>query len=138
MNTLEEKCALLAQTPQSRWYDLRFKPTVMMLLNMNETGEISLREMHAPVFERMNIHIHVFKYDGEFYFLFIEHKQEENIYECFHLERTNSSWGIDLVTSHIVISSDDDKHQETYVPSLAFSMGVNSNSEFISKLNSMF
>lgn len=135
MNTLEEKCALLAQTPQSRWFDLRFKPTVMMLLNMNETGVISLKEMHAPMFALLNYNIHVFKYDGEFYFLFIE--QKGNVYECFHLERTNSSWS-HMLSSHIVISSDDDKHQETYVPSLALSMGITSNSEFISKLNSMF
>ena len=135
MNTLEKKCAILGQTPQAQWFELRFKPTVMLLLNMNDSGEISLKEMHAPMFELMNIYTHVFKYDGEFYFLFIG--KRGNVYECFHLEKANSSWS-NILSSQIVISSDDDKHQETYVPSLALSMGVNSNSEFISKLNSMF
>ena len=71
MNKLEEKCALLARTPQVRWYDLRYKPTIQMLLNMNEEGTISLRQMNVPVFQMMNIIVYAFKYDGEFYFLFI-------------------------------------------------------------------
>jgi hypothetical protein len=135
MNTLEEKCALLAQTPQSRWYDLRFKPMALMLINMTSDGIISPKELNSPMFALMNMNIHVFKYDGEFYFLFVE--QKGTVTECFHLERTNSLIS-HMISSHIVLSSDDDKHQETYVPTLSLTMGVTSNSEFISKLNSMF
>lgn len=61
MNKLEEKCALLARTPQVRWYDLRYKPTIQMLLNMNEEGTISLRQMNVPVFQMMNIIVYAFK-----------------------------------------------------------------------------
>ncbi len=135
MNKLEEKCALLARTPQVRWYDLRYKATIQMLLNMNEEGTISLRQMNVPVFQMMNIIVYAFKYDGEFYFLFIN--QIGTTTEFFHLERTNSqiSWAL---SGHMIISSDDDPNQEMYIPSVALCMGVKGNSEFISKLKSMF
>ena len=135
MNKLEEKCALLARTPQVRWYDLRYKPTIQMLLNMNEEGTISLRQMNVPVFQLMNIIVYTFKYDGEFYFLFINQIGTKT--EFFRLERTNSqiSW---VLSGHMIISSDDDPKQEMYIPFVALFMGVKGNSEFISKLKSMF
>ena len=134
MNKLEEKCSLLAKTPQARWYDLRFKPTIQLLMNMNEDGIISLRQFDVPLFKMLNIIIYAFKYDGEFYFLFIN--QIGKVTEFYHLERTNSLYD-HMLSSHIVISSDDDPHQETYIPTVAMAMGFKSNSEFISKLKSI-
>ncbi len=135
MNQLEEKCYLLAKSPQVRWYDLRFKPTVQLLSNMETDNTISMRQLDLPLFKMMNLIIYVFKYDGEFYFLIIN--QVGRVTEFYHLERTNSSYG-NILSSHIVISSDDDPHQQTYVPIIAMNMGSKSNSDFISKLNSMF
>ena len=134
MNKLEEKCALLSRTSQARWFDLRYKPMVQLLLNMNEEGFISLKQMSFPVLQMMNIHTYAFKYDGEIYFLFVN--QVGNTTECFHLERTNSNFD-HMLSSHLILSSDDDPNEKMWLPLFAVTLGYKTNSELISKVKSM-
>ena len=111
MNTLETKCEILKQTPQTRWFDLRYKAIFMQLQNMG-LGGLPI-EAILPGASMANLLGYIFEYDNEYYFLFI-YKVGGTI-ECFHLERTNSHYG-GLLTSHIVLSSDDDPQEDTWLP----------------------
>ena len=72
MNTLEQKCAVLANTPQSLWFDMRYKALAQLLMNMEDDGLITLKEL-PPIPQLslygLNFTIGVFKYDGEYYFI---------------------------------------------------------------------
>lgn len=138
MNTLEQKCAILAQTPQSRWFDLRFKPIIQLLNNMMSSGEIKgMANVPSPVFNMLNIHVMAFKYSGKYYVLFIDKK--DNVYDCFHLETLDSRYEqfSNTLAGNIILSSDDDPKQEVYIASLALTMGAKGNQDFIAKLKTI-
>lgn len=134
MNSLESKCVVMSQTPQTKWFDYRFKPLLQLLFNMQEKGEIRMKEFSVPVFQMMNIHTIAFKFDGEYYVLL--YSQVGKVYDFFHLERTNSTYS-NILSSHIVLSSDNDPNEQTFLPMMALGMGIQSNTIFINKLNSI-
>lgn len=135
MNTLENKCAILAQTPQSRWYDLRFKPLIQLLNNMMNNGEIK-GTVNIPnhVFNMLGISIYAFKYSDKYYLLFVD--QKANVYNCFHLETPDVKYSqySSILAGNIILSSDDDPKQEVYLGTLGLTIGAKSNQDLISKL----
>lgn len=132
MNIIEQKCEILKQTPQVRWFDLRLKAILMLFEEMGMT-ELNIATIF-PMAERFNIEGCFFYYDNEFYFLLAE--KIGNTVECFHLERTNSSYGY-MLSSHIVLSSDDDPRQETFLPSLCLISKIGSTKELMQKCRSI-
>ena len=134
MNTLEQKCAVLANTPQSLWFDMRYKALAQLLMNMEDDGLITLIEL-PPIPQLalygLNFTIGVFKYDGEYYFII--NSLKGTILDNFHFERTNSKYP-SMLTSHIVLSSDDDPKQPTYLPMISLFLGAKSTKELMDRL----
>lgn len=133
MNTLETKCEILKQTPQTRWFDLRYKAIFMQLQNMG-LGGLPI-EAILPGASMANLLGYIFEYDNEYYFLFI--CKVGGTIECFHLERTNSHYG-GLLTSHIVLSSDDDPHEDTWLPQLCLAHRIPNTTTLMSKCKAAF
>lgn len=136
MNTLEQKCHALAYTPQSKWFDCRFKPFVQLLNNMMNNGEIrGIATIPNHVFNTLHIQVMSFKYSGQYYLLFIN--QVGNVYECFHVETPDPNYMTysNIIKGNIILSSDDDPKQEIYLNTFALTLGVKNNKELVSKLD---
>ncbi len=135
MNLLEQKCNALAYTPQSKWFDLRFKPFIQLLNNMMSKGEIKgIVTIPNHVFNMLHIQVMSFKYSEQYYLLFIN--QVGNVYESFHVETPDSNYMTysNTVKGEIILSSDDDPKQEIYINAFTMTLGVKSNQELVSKL----
>lgn len=128
MNILEQKCNILKNTPQSRWFDLRYKAIFMQIRNMS----VNAQSINAvfPLAGVLNFQGFFFQYDNEYYFLLI--CKIGNTIECFHLERTNSNYQ-DILSSHIVLSSDDDPKEQTFLPLLCVASSITSTKDLMSK-----
>ena len=127
MNILEQKCNILKQTPQSRWFDLRYKAIILQLQNMAVKA--------LPLAGNLNMQGYFFQYDSEFYFLFVA--KQGNIIDCFHLERSNSKYQ-NMITAHIVLSSDDDPNEQTFLPMFCAISGITNTNDLMSKCQRHF
>jgi hypothetical protein len=115
MNTIENKCALLAQTPQSRWFDLRFKAFVSMV-NGLDTPCIDIASIF-PIAPMIKMVGYCFKYEGKYYFLIAF--KEGIVYECFNVETLSFHKDYsNIVSSNIILSSDDDSDRLHFLPIL--------------------
>lgn len=134
MNTIEIKCAILAQTPQSRWFDLRFKSFVALVNGLN----VALLDINSifPIARQCNIIGYCFNYEEKYYFLMAF--KNGMIYECFNVETINfSSQYSHILSSHIVLSSDDDVNRNTFLPFL-LSLSSMSRTDLKVKLDNLF
>ena len=77
----ENKCAFLAQTPQTRWFDLRLKAFLSMIKNTN----LSIRDLGSlfPIAKQANLIVNCIKVENKYYFLIIN--QNGQITECFNV-----------------------------------------------------
>lgn len=133
MNVLEHKCQILKQTPQERWFELRYKAVCMLLQNMGVKA-LPL-SIIFPLSSTVNMQGYFFQHDGEYYFLFVA--KQGNVIDCFHLERTNSQFS-GMLSSHIVLSSDDDAQESTFLPMFCVLSGISSTSDLINKCQGYF
>lgn len=132
MNILEQKCEILKQTPQSRWFELRYKAVVMQLQNM----AVKALPINAifPLAGTLNMQGYFFQYDNEFYFLFVA--KQGVVIDCFHLERTNSNYP-NILSSHIVLSSDDDPNEQTFLPLFCTVSGITNTKDLMRKCQTL-
>lgn len=133
MNILEQKCNILKQTPQSRWFDLRYKAVIMQLQNM-AVKALPLNVIF-PLAGNLNMQGHFFQYDSEFYFLFVA--KQGNVIDCFHLERSNSEFQ-NMLTAHIVLSSDDNPNEQSFLPMFCAVSGITNTKDLIYKCQKLF
>lgn len=110
----ENKCAFLAQTPQTRWFDLRLKAFLSMIKNTN----LSIRDLSSlfPIAKLANLIVNCIKVENKYYFLIIN--QNGQITECFNVETINFVENLFILSSSIILSSDDDSDRTTFMPLL--------------------
>ncbi len=110
----ENKCAFLAQTPQTRWFDLRLKAFLSMIKNTN----LSIRDLGSlfPIAKQANLIVNCIKVENKYYFLIIN--QNGQITECFNVETINFVENLFILSSSIILSSDDDSDRTTFMPLL--------------------
>ena len=133
MNVLEQKCNILKQTPQSRWFELRYKAVIMQLQNM-AVKALPINVVF-PLAGNINMQGDFFLYDSEFYFLFVA--KQGDVIDCFHLERSNSKYQ-NMLTAHIVLSSDDDPNEQSFLPMLCALSGIISTKDLMGKCQKLF
>lgn len=129
---LEKKCAILAQTPQVRWFDLRFKAFVTMI-NNSDLGMLVLDDLF-PIAKAINFVGFCIKVENDYYFLLAS--KTGMTYECFNVENMDFNSPYDnILSSRIILSSDDDSNRATFLPFLM--KGMN-RSELKTKLDNLF
>lgn len=130
---LEQKCYLLAQTPQSRWFDLRYMAFFTMIQNSN-LKMVNLTSI-LPDAARANFVGFCTKVESQYYF-FLSYKINGN-FEFFNVETMDFNNGLDFIlSSRIVLSSDDDPtSRQTFLAALMSNM---TKAEFKTKLDRLF
>jgi len=128
----ENKCAILAQTPQERWFDLRLKAFVTMIQNF-DFRILNIADLF-PVAKVLNLGVYCIKVENRYYF-FIPNRTGETT-NFFNVEFMDFSNPYDyILSSHIILSSDDDSNRVTFLPSLMMKM---TRSELKTKLDVLF
>lgn len=130
---IEQKCNLLAQTPQSRWFDLRY----MAYFNMIRNSDLKMVNLSSilPNAEMANFVGFCTKVEGSYYF-FLSYKRN-NTFEFFNVETMSFDDGLDFIlSSRILLSSDDDVvSRQTFLPALMSNM---TKAEFKTRLDRLF
>lgn len=109
----ENKCAILAQTPQERWFDLRFKAFAIMTHN----SDIRLRDisdLFPVVTKLLGLIVACIKVENKYYFWITIRTGTTT--ECFNVETINFVDNPYILSSHIILSSDDDSDRKTFMP----------------------
>lgn len=114
VSEFENKCAFLAQTPQERWFDLRFKAFVTMIRN----SDLKTLDLHVlfPTAKQFNINGFCIKVESKYYFVLAY--QTGTITEFFNVETINFVDNPYILSSGIILSSDDDSDRKTFMPIL--------------------
>lgn len=110
----ENKCAVLAQTPQERWFDLRFKALVTMIKN-SDLRTLNL-DVIFPNAKQCNFIGFCIKVENNYYFLLAY--RIGTITEFFNVETVNFVVNPYILSSGIILSSDDDSDRKTFLPFL--------------------
>ena len=131
---LERKCAILAQTPQIRWFELRFKAFITMI-NNSEHKALNIDHIY-PSAKLINFTGFCIKVENVYYFLFAY--KHGVIYECFNVEALDLNSQYDnFILSHIILSSDDDPGRASFLRCL-MSMTPMNKRELKSTLDNLF
>lgn len=130
----EYKCAILAQAPQERWFDLRFKAFVIMIKN-SDLRTLDFSYMF-PTAKQFNINGFCIKVENNYYFLIAY--QIGTILEFFNVETVNFVDNPYILSSRIILSSDDDSDRKTFLPSLMLKNMTNTKTELKTKLDVLF
>lgn len=115
MNILEQKATLLQQTPQVMWFQARYRPMGMYLMDLMKRGIISqiapLEQLGLP----SNFKGMIFEFESIMYLWAFEVEDSVNgpIIQCCHLESLVEKWD-NILNGHILLTSDDDSHQQTF------------------------
>lgn len=130
----EQKCALLANQPQVRWFDLRFKAFLTMMNN----AEIDMLDLtHIfPTARLQNFAGLVFKIEAAYYF-FVPLKQG-NVYKFFNVETIEFGTLNNILATKILLSSDDSQDRLTVIPLLMHIGGFKTRSELKERIDSLF
>lgn len=129
----EKKCAILAHTPQERWFDLRFKAFVTMLKN-SDLKSLSIDDLF-PLAKQYNFVGFCIKVEHTYYFL-LANKIGMTTH-CFNLETMDFNKDYDFIlSSRIILSSDDDSDRSTFLPHLMMNMARRS--DLKSKIDILF
>ena len=130
----EQKCALLANQPQVRWFDLRFKAFLTMMNNA-EVDMLDLSHIF-PTAKLQNVAGFVFKIEDAYYFL-VTFKQG-NVYEFFNVETIEFGVLNNILATKILLSSDDSQDRLTVIPLLMHFNGFKTRSELKEHIGSLF
>lgn len=129
----EQKCFFLSQTPQTRWFDLRFKAFATMMNNAR-IGALDISYVF-PMAKLKNIGGYVYKIESNYYFLLFY--KVGITYEFFNVETMDFDVRFDHVaSSNVLLSSDDSSTVYTLLPPL-MANGM-TRSQLKSKLDNIF
>ena len=130
----ERKCALLANQPEARWFDLRFKAFVTMI---NNAG-FDMLDLHYifPTAQLQNLAGCIFKIEDTYYFLIM--MKQGNVYEFFNVETIEFGTLNHTLASSIILSSDDSPNRLTVIPLLMHSNGFNTRSALKERIDNLF
>lgn len=130
----EQKCAILAQTPQSRWFDLRFQ-TFVNMMNNSGIGMLNISYI-LPLAQMLNFVGHVFKIENQYYFLLAN--KQGNVYECFNVEKMDFDNLPNIIASSVLLSSDDDRDRAAFLPILMMASQIKSKGDLKRILDTQF
>lgn len=130
----EQKCSIMASTPQPRWFDLRLRALETMLNNAL-VPRLDITHLF-PSAQYNGFFGYVFKLDGQYYF-WLYYKQG-NVIECFNIEVISFSMTDNILSSGIILSSDDDSDRRTFLPLLMSHSGFSTRSSLKMKLDLFF
>lgn len=132
----ERKCAILAQTPESRWFELRFR-ALETLLNNERVPRVDINYLF-PGCQFYNFVGYVFKIESKIYFFLVY--KDGNVIECFNLETMDTPLLNSLsntISSHIILSSDDGASRKTFLP-LLMMLSHKEKAELKTQINRLF
>lgn len=130
----EQKCALLANQPQVRWFDLRFKAFLTMMNNA-EVDMLDLSHIF-PTAKMQNVAGFVFKIEDAYYFLVT--LKQGIVYEFFNVETIEFGTLNNVLATKILLSSDDSQDRFTVIPLLMHLNGFKTRSELKERIDSLF
>lgn len=131
-NEFEQKCSLLARTPQTRWFDLRFKAFATMIDNASITVK-SIKLLGIPTI--FGFDGFIFKIENQ-YFFFLFYAKGTTV-ECFNVETPSFAYS-SILASSIILSSDDDSDRKTFLPLLLAATPYSSPSKLKQRLDEIF
>ena len=116
MNELEKKCLALQAIPESNWF-ARYKGFAMILDEYMSSGKIECVPFQHPIGSIMGAKIAVLRFAGEYYILFsFPNANNSNILECFSLEKLNTTLPDNILSSDIVLGSDESPERVHFLP----------------------
>lgn len=130
----EQKCSIMASTPQTRWFELRMR-SLETMLNNNRIPRLDISHIF-PIAPMVGFVGNIFKIENQYYFFLVI--KEGNTIQCFNLETMDFSRLDNILASTIVLSSDDDADRRTFLPVLMTFCGLKTRSELKIKLDSLF
>ena len=111
----ENKCAILAQTPQERWYDLRFKAFAIMIYN-SDIKLLDISDLFPGITKLLGLIVACIKVENKYYFWITIRTGTTT--QCFNVETIDFVDNPNILSSGIILSSDDDSDRKTFMPIL--------------------
>ena len=130
----EQKCSIMASTPQARWFDLRFRALETMLNNA-QVPRLDIAYVF-PTAKMIGFSGNIFKLSGQYYFLL--YAKQGNVIECFNIEVVDFASLDNILASGIILSSDDSSDRQTFLPILMTIAGYKTRSSLKMKLDLLF